>query len=87
MLTGVWYHIGVTPDGWPTARPCTHSGRAVPFYKDGDMPNEATIRQRGKPIRIRTKTLSNGRKLRIYVYDSRGKRGGHSTAEPIKKGK
>lgn len=51
------------------------------------MPSEATVRQRGKPIRVRTKTLPDGSKLRIYVYDSRGKRGGHTTAEPIKKGK
>jgi hypothetical protein len=49
-----------------------------------DMPPASVVKKRGKPVRIRTKRLSDGTLLRIYVFDSRGKRGGHTWAEKVK---
>ena len=42
-------------------------------------------KKRGGVVRVRTKKLSDGTTLRIYVYRKKGKRGGRTYAEKVKK--
>jgi len=47
------------------------------------MPSKAVIRKRGQPVRVRTKKI-NGKTYRIYVFATKGKRGGKTWAEPVR---
>lgn len=49
------------------------------------MPTPSEIRKRGGVVRVRTKRLPDGTLLRVYVFRKKGKRGGKTYAEPIKR--
>jgi len=49
------------------------------------MPSPSEIRKRGGIVRVRTKRLSNGTTLRVYVFRKKGKRGGRTYAEKVKR--
>lgn len=44
------------------------------------LPDPATLRRRGGTVRVRTKTLPNGKRLRVYVVRNPGPKGGRTVA-------
>jgi hypothetical protein len=48
---------------------------------------EAEIKKRGGATRYRTVKLKDGRYIRIAIVPRAGKRGGHTVAGPVHKGK
>ena len=46
------------------------------------MPKSAELRRRGGAVRVRTMTLPNGEKRRVYVVKKAGPRGGHTIVAP-----